>query len=250
VDLINTIQIHQNNFSKTEKKVAEYILQNPELVETHTIIKIATESNTSTSAVLRFCQSLGFKGYKDFRYEMVQYLHNNHKPLDSTDLFNQLTNTYMQILTQFKNIDKNMINELVNDILEYHPIYITGIYYSSLPAKQLSMGLLDLGFENTVVNDYISIEHVSHNISSNAIMIHFSLSGQRNEFQRLVPDLLKNMPEKSYLITMNENADIGNAFTHKIILPGLTFKNQSVFDIQSISMIFIEIILNLIHNEL
>lgn len=250
MDLINTIELNQNNFSKTEQKVAQFILKHPEYVETHTITKIATETHTSTSAVLRFCQSLGFKGYKDFRYEMIQYIHNNHKPLDTSDLFNQLTNTYIQIFHQFQNIDKNEIMQLVNDILEYHPIYITGIYYSSLPVQQLSMGLLDLGIENKAITDYISIGHTSRNINNDAIMIHFSLSGQRNEYQHFIPDLLKSMPEKSYLITMNGNAEISKSFKHKIVLPGLTFKNQSVFDIQSVSITFVEIILNLIHNEM
>ncbi len=250
MDLINTIQIHQKDFSKAEQKVANLIIEHPEYIETHTITKIASESNTSTSAVLRFCQSLGFKGYKDFRYEMIQYIHNNHEPLDSTDLFNHLTNTYIDILNQFKNIDRNIVDELVSDILENHPIYIIGIYYSALPVQQLSMGLLDLGIENKSVTDYISISHSVRNINNDAIMIHFSLSGQKNEFQHFVPDLLKNMPKRSYLITMNENANIDYAFTHKIVLPGLTFKNQSVFDIQSISIIFVEMILQLIHNEM
>lgn len=250
MDLINTIKLHQNDFSKAEAKVATFILKHPEYIETHTITKIANESDTSTSAVLRFCQALGFKGYKDFRYEMIQYIHTNHQPLDSSDLLNQLTNTYIQILNQFQNIDRDMIIELVNDILKKYPIYITGIYYSSLPVKHLSIGLLDFGIKNTTMTDFISISHHSRNITSDAIIIHFSLSGQRNDFQRYVPDLLKNMPKRSYLITMNENADIGDAFTHKIVLPGLTFKNQSVFDIQSISIIFVEMILNLIHNEM
>ncbi|MCD7893589.1 MAG: MurR/RpiR family transcriptional regulator [Erysipelotrichaceae bacterium] len=250
MNIIDTIKLNQDNFSKTEQKVANFILMNPEYVETHTISKLATETDTSTSAVLRFCQSLGFKGYKDFRYEMIQYIHTSHHPLDSSDLLNQLMSTYNQVFSQFRNLDRDIVIKLVNDLLNNQIIYISGIYYSSLPAMHLSMGLLDLGIQNHVLTDYITIGHNSRVINNEAMVIHFSLSGQKSELQRHIPDLIKTLPEKSYLITMNENGELGKFFTHKIVLPGHTFKNQSVFDIQSISMVFVEMILSLIHNEL
>ena len=72
MDLLNIIKLHHDDFSKTELKVYEYVINHPETIETYTISKIADVSGTSTSAVLRFCQVLGFKGYKDFRFEMVK----------------------------------------------------------------------------------------------------------------------------------------------------------------------------------
>jgi Transcriptional regulators len=79
MNIIETIKKNYEEFSKSELKVTDFILGNPTAVEMSTITKIATDAKTSTSAVLRFCQTLGFNGYKDFRFEMIEYLHSNKK---------------------------------------------------------------------------------------------------------------------------------------------------------------------------
>ena len=41
MNLMDTIHLHKKDFSKTERKVYDYIIQNPSAVETATITKIA-----------------------------------------------------------------------------------------------------------------------------------------------------------------------------------------------------------------
>lgn len=250
MDLLNTIELHKNNFSKTEYQVYEYIMKYPETIETSTISKIADVSQTSTSAVLRFCQVLGFKGYKDFRFEMIKYLHEHHEEKNTSDLFTQLTQEYIKTIGQFKNIDRQIIDQLINDIKSTHSIYIIGIHYSSLPAKEFVLGLQDLGITALTASDFIEASHLINNANEDSTIIFFSMNGSKTNFNRFLPSLIDNMPERSYLVTMNPNAKLIDIFTHTIVIPGYTFTKQSIIETQSIFNTFVEILLNLIHNKL
>ena len=55
-----------DSFSKQEYKVARYVLNHQQEVIQMTISELARASKCSTATVVRFCTSLGFKGYRDF----------------------------------------------------------------------------------------------------------------------------------------------------------------------------------------
>jgi len=65
-----TFQI-QNTFmsmSKTYQKIARYIIENPESVAQYTISQLAAKIGTCASSITRFCQSLGYNGYPQFKF--------------------------------------------------------------------------------------------------------------------------------------------------------------------------------------
>ena len=103
MNLMETIHLHKNDFSKTEHKVYDYIVQNPTAIETATITKIAELCQVSTSGILRFCQVLGYKGYKDFRFDMLHYLHQEHVEVNSENLFDEtFVSTYRSPFSSMK----------------------------------------------------------------------------------------------------------------------------------------------------
>lgn len=55
------------NFSEKEKKIADYILNDPRNIIHLTINQIADELGLAESTVFRFCQRLGFKGFQAFK---------------------------------------------------------------------------------------------------------------------------------------------------------------------------------------
>lgn len=249
MNLLETIQNKQNQFSKSEWKVADFISHHPEKIETFTISKVAEQSGTSTSAVLRFCQTIGFNGYKDFRFEMINDLHQQHHSFNENDLFAKLTNEYNKVINQMSQINNKSFDSLIDDILKQPHIFILGMYYSSLPAQALSMGLLDLGITCHVGNDYINSSHLINNIQDDDLFIHFSINGENIINNNHLSALVNNMPEKSYLITMNPSSKIAKHYRHVIVLPGQALLRQSIIDSQSIVVIFVELLLNLIHNR-
>lgn len=67
---MNVIEKIKNNietFTKSEFKVAKYFMENPDDFAFETIGEISNKIKTSTTSVIRFCQKLGFDGYKPFQ---------------------------------------------------------------------------------------------------------------------------------------------------------------------------------------
>ena len=60
--------------SRTEQKVASYILENAEKVTSFTVADIADGSSASDATVVRTCKSLGFSSFQDFKVSMARNL--------------------------------------------------------------------------------------------------------------------------------------------------------------------------------
>lgn len=246
MNLMETIHLHKNDFSKTEHKVYDYIVQNPTAIETATITKIAELCQVSTSGILRFCQVLGYKGYKDFRFDMLHYLHQEHVEVNSENLFDELTSKYLSVIRQFNNIDQNKLNQLIKQIKNTKNIYVIGIHYSSLPAKHLVLGLQDLGINTYFAYDYMQASHLYNTILENDLLIYFSIEGNQNNVSRFFD--LTNASKNTYMITLNPKPKL--LIENTLILPGYTLSKQSIVDLQSIVVIFVELLLNMFHNTL
>ena len=235
MNLMETIHLHKNDFSKTERKVYDYIVQNPTAIETATITKIAELCQVSTS-----------EGYKDFRFDMLHYLHQEHVEVNSENLFDELTSKYLSVIRQFNNIDQNKLNQLIKQIKNTKNIYIIGVHYSSLPAKHLVLGLQDLGINTYFAYDYMQASHLYNTIHEDDLLIYFSIEGNQNNVSRFFD--LTNASKNTYMITLNPKPKL--LIENTLILPGYTLSKQSIVDLQSIVVIFVELLLNMFHNTL
>ena len=54
-------------FSKSDKRIADYLLEHPGAVDGETASSIAEKVGTSPATVVRFCRKLGFKGLTDMK---------------------------------------------------------------------------------------------------------------------------------------------------------------------------------------
>ncbi|MGT2935888.1 MurR/RpiR family transcriptional regulator [Streptococcus castoreus] len=248
MDFLEKLKHQEKAFSKTELKVFNYAINHIETLETYTISKIANLSHTSTSAVLRFCQTLGYKGFKDFRYDAIHYLHHRHQT-EMSDQLDSSSQTYSNLLLQFSKLNRDRIDQLVTSILSEKMIHIFGVYYSSLPAKYLHMALQDLAIPSQVAGDLNSGAHLTNIIKEEDVLIYFSLDGDISSFRSSLSAIQENMPTESYLITLNEKANTAKLFTHHFVLPGYLFSKQSILDRQAFNMVFVEMLINVIHEK-
>lgn len=58
----------------SEKKVADYILEEPEKIIYLSVSELAEKAEVSDSTVIRFCKDIGFKGYQEFKLVLAQDL--------------------------------------------------------------------------------------------------------------------------------------------------------------------------------
>lgn len=62
------------SLSKSEQRVADYVLSAPDAIVHSTLAKVADAASVSEPTVIRFCSSLGFSGFQEFRLRMAQFL--------------------------------------------------------------------------------------------------------------------------------------------------------------------------------
>jgi len=68
-NILNTISSLYRSLTKTEKKIADAILLNPDLAVQCPLAEIAAHLEVGEATFVRFCRTLGFKGFSDFKLE-------------------------------------------------------------------------------------------------------------------------------------------------------------------------------------
>ena len=63
-----------STFKKAEQRIANAIFQNPEEVINLSVTELAEKSSASESSVVRFCKSLGYKGYYELKISLAREL--------------------------------------------------------------------------------------------------------------------------------------------------------------------------------
>ena len=139
---LQRIQALSDQLAESEAKVARAILANPQRLERCTITGLAGTAGTSTSAVLRFCHSLGFSGFKDFRYELLAEIQRESSSLrEDSDVLRTTAAGIAQATAQLAQLDRGTLSELVSQILHASCTFCLGIHRSSLPALRLRIDL-------------------------------------------------------------------------------------------------------------
>jgi len=72
--LLDAIRTQIDLLSKSEKKVALTILDNPQLALSENITALAKNAQVSEPTVVRFCRAVGYEGWHDFKLKLAQSL--------------------------------------------------------------------------------------------------------------------------------------------------------------------------------
>lgn len=72
--VINKIRQRRDSLRKSERKVADFILENTAEVLNMRIVDVAARAEVSEPTVLRFCRALDFEGFQAFKLHLAQHL--------------------------------------------------------------------------------------------------------------------------------------------------------------------------------
>ena len=64
------IRSERDRMSATERRIADFILENAQLLRDYSSQQLANALRISQSSVVKFSQKLGFKGYPDLKYSI------------------------------------------------------------------------------------------------------------------------------------------------------------------------------------
>lgn len=70
MSVLDQLRESLSDFSRNERHVADYILNNPQEMRSLSGEALAAICGVSRSTVLRLCQKLGYQGYAEFKYAL------------------------------------------------------------------------------------------------------------------------------------------------------------------------------------
>ncbi|HUH90997.1 MAG TPA: MurR/RpiR family transcriptional regulator [Lysobacter sp.] len=82
------IRSRRDQMSAIERRIADFVLDNAQLLRDYSSQQLANALGISQSSVVKFCQKLGFKGYPDLKYsigEAVARADNGDEPVNDAD---------------------------------------------------------------------------------------------------------------------------------------------------------------------
>lgn len=136
-----TIRDHYADIFQAERKVADYILENPEKAVNANVAQLATSSGVSEATVIRLCKHIGYQGYYQMRICLSRDL--GRKQMDEMDLPETRENTVESVFQAFsqnllsvaKNIDEIVFQECVRLIMHCNTVHIAALGNTSLLAQ-------------------------------------------------------------------------------------------------------------------
>ena len=151
-NLLSEIEERMSTFSKGQKLISNYILENYDKAAYMTASKLGAIVKVSESTVVRFAIELGFAGYPEFQQalqEMVRTKLTSFERLEVTNsligdgdvLSKVLMGDVEKIRRTLGDVDRNDFEEAVAHLVKAKSIYILGVRASSSLAGFLAHGL-------------------------------------------------------------------------------------------------------------
>ena len=132
---LDIIRAKYSSLNKAQKKVAQYILDNPSSAVNENIKTISQKSGVSESTIFRFTNTLNYKGFQDFKIDLAKSLSepmsNIYSEVDKEDdpyiIMQKLISGYEYSLKETLKINsENNIHLAVDKIKKARKIYFFG----------------------------------------------------------------------------------------------------------------------------
>ena len=188
-DFLVKIRTAYNQFTKAEKKVADYILQNPREVLFMSITDLAEACNVGDTSVFRFCKSMELKGYQEFKMVLSLSLNEDAKEasrlsgnISLNDTFQELAqkvlSTNVHALTETHSLlDENIFNQAIDCLHEAKKIYFFGVGASVLTALKAANKFLRIEPKVYCIQDSHMQAMVASMMNPEEVAVVFSYSG-------------------------------------------------------------------------
>lgn len=143
-DFLIKIKAAYNQFTRAEKKVADFIIQNPKDVLFMSITDLAEACGVGDTSVFRFCKTMELKGYQEFKMKLSLGMSDSPQEpftgnISLTDSFQELSykvlSTNINALTEaYSLLDEDQFRKAIDFLHEAQRVYFFGVGASLLTA--------------------------------------------------------------------------------------------------------------------
>ncbi|MDO4977281.1 MAG: MurR/RpiR family transcriptional regulator [Eubacteriales bacterium] len=237
-------------FSEAEQNIVSYLLEHMNQISDMTLEQLAKKAYVSNATIIRMCQKLGFKGYKQFKIQFVKECESAKYLADSVDfsvpfggmedshaIMNRISNLYKESIDLcLQRIDPDVIADIAKVMVNASRIFIFAEGDTMFTVKGFINKLLKLNIYPILASETFEDVATSCNIRENDCVMFISYSFKSSRFTKFY-QLIKNRPIDIITITANEKHMIAKMSKYRLIVADkennhkiATFYSQFVFD--------------------
>ena len=171
--LLDSLRTQLDSLSKSERKVALAVLKNPNLAVSENITALAKNAQVSEPTVVRFCRTIGYDGWQEFKLKLAQALAlalpgANEAPMQddlAADLVNKICSRSINTLLDLRNnLQADAIQRALDVLVQSNKIEFYGQGTSGMVAADAQHKFFRSGVPTVAYSD----PHI-HSISASLL---------------------------------------------------------------------------------
>jgi len=185
--MLNKIKSIYSELSRSERLVADVVLDQPEKVLQLAIADMAELSAVSQPTVIRFCRTLGRTGYADFKLALAQNLatqaHFSHTTLNANNSVEEVVHEVVDqainsLLSVRNTIDLHQLEAALNIICRAHRLELFGLGASAVVAEDAQQKLMRLSIPVCVHRDVHNQTIIASVLDTDSVVMVISHTGR------------------------------------------------------------------------
>lgn len=227
--ILDTIGALHNSLTKTEKKIAATILASPELFSQSSLSELAQQLDVGEATFIRFCRTIGFRGFTDFKLELAIELatrEKEHHTLLDTDISAvddipsiaaKLQSTMNKVIAETINLlDFATLEEIVKKMIKAKRIFLFGVGSSGITAEDAKNKFMRIGLQVDATSNNHFMYMQASLMNKEDVVIGISHSGYSTEIIESL-NIAKKNNATTIAITHNLRSPITQVADHVII---------------------------------
>ncbi len=183
------IKKQYNKLTKSEKRTADFILENMGDIYKLSIVEVSELAGVSQPTIIRFVRAIGYDGYKEFKLAVAEEVGSKNKtsPLYGFDInknnsldeipSNIIGTAIDKLEKTLKTISVEHYKQAVNAITKAEKIVIFYVENSAVTAYDLMTKLVYLGIDCNIYDDYYLQSVAADGMTEKDLAIAISYSG-------------------------------------------------------------------------
>jgi DNA-binding MurR/RpiR family transcriptional regulator len=222
--IISQIETSYPKLTASDKLIADFVQKKFDQIPFYTIHQLAAAIEASPTTISRFVKKLGYKSYRDFKYEIIKstthennYAEQIYDPVSALDseeeIINKVFQNYSEDLRRTLDLlDNQDLMNIAKIFVKANRIIFLGIGGSGYIAHLAAQRFVHLGLQAEAFNDEYHIVLQTLRVNTNDVVVGISHSGR----SRLTVEGLERAREKgattvgisNYVVEkMSENCD-------------------------------------------
>lgn len=189
-NIVQEINNALDSLNRSERKVAEVILADPQAATRSSIAVLARAAQVSEPTVNRFCKRFNTAGFPDFKLHLAQalasgvpYVNRNVEPDDDAQSYTTkiIDATIAAMVTAKKNFNPQTINLAVDQLIQAKQISFFGVGGSGPVAQDAQHKFFRFNIPVTSYDDFLMQRMVAAASSTGDVIVVISYTGRTKE---------------------------------------------------------------------